>query len=170
MAFYLRALACSIVLIAFTSGANADTRGHCKATDKLWFNAKIKDSDIIMSLCSSKIKNNDTIAWIQIRIGPAGKVVKMIPAVRKRSVKKFTYRRYTRFRTTYHKVEITENGRNYAILEGMSDDSTPPHYVSFRVRNAADETDISNQEVIPTTEQFSFFGLEYRVPTKPFDE
>lgn len=107
---------------------------------------------------------------MQIRIGPAGKVVKTIPAAKHRSAKKFTYRRYTRFRTTYHKIEIKENGRDYAILEGMSDDSKPPHSVSFRVRNAADETVISEDRIVPTTEQFSFFDLEHRVPTKPFDE
>ncbi len=161
----LALMAC--VVAAFSAPAGAAEVGHCASDEVAIFNAALAGSGEIVSLCADSA---DAPTWLQYRMGNAGSVEMVFPEDRAGSLKKFTLRRYTRPQTTYLKLEFDDGGKNYAIFETFDAMEDPRESSSLRVRSLVDGHDISETDLVRTTEPLNIMRLEDHVTTGEFDE
>jgi len=154
-------------LLAFAVPASAMAEGLCTSDEVAIFNATMKGGDRVVSLCAD---HADKATWLQARMGRGGQVGRTFPETRAGSLKKFVFRRYTRPRTTYLKLEFDTGGRNYTIFESFDGSENPPDASSLRIRSLAGGNEISDTELVRTTPPLNLMRLENRVTTKDFDE
>jgi hypothetical protein len=171
----LAALAGSVqIATAQTAAAQTATvqvaaASHCGTGETIYFNAAVDGSPKIVSLCGSASLEGDG-AWLEYRFGAPGHVELQYPSANADLMSAFTVRRYTRPRTTYLKLEFDNGGFNYAILEGHGADEDPQSTASLRVRRLSDGEDVTDLDLVMSTEPLSIMQLEYKVRTEPFDE
>lgn len=167
--------AASVPLPLSAGGYEAES-GLCTAQETTFFKARIAGQDTFVSLCgppgagrtdSGRADRNP--AWLQLRVGNEHGAELVYPRWKHRSLKAFTYRRYTRPRTSYLKLAFEMDGREYAIHESHTPDRTPVSSVSFRVRRVSDKVELSARKLIVGEPSPVLLGLERFLPRKPFD-
>lgn len=156
------------LLLAPAAGMTDDT-GLCAPREKIWFNARVAESGQLVSVCGAEIVN-DEVAWVQFRMGVPGKIELAYPKQRNGSAQAFTFRRYTRYRTTYLKLGFRIGDRDYAILEYDVSDESPPYLLELRIRRASDEAVLAKHTLQPVTAPLGMMRLENYVRTAPYDE
>lgn len=157
-----------LVLLALApSVATAGGIGHCTAGQTAWFSAAVKGSDKVVSLCGS-LASNGKPGWLEYRFGRPGAVELRYPDKRTGSLRAFTYRRYTRPRTTYLRLEFTRDGLRYAIDEAFEADMSPQSSVSLNVVRSSDGKEVASYRLTPETEPLRMMRLEDKVPTRPY--
>lgn len=160
---------CLMAIIAAFSAPAANAATLCSVDETAWLNAKIEGTDKLVTLCGA-VSADGVPTTLQIRVGKPGSMEKRAPAVERTSLKKFTYRRYTRPRTTYLKLEVTQNDLSFAILERFQADETLQSSTTLRITKASSGTEISSETLQPTTEPLQIMKLEKYVKNAPFDE
>jgi len=170
-ALALAALAAPAQLVASRSAAAAQgaAASHCGAGETIYFNAAVNSSPKVVSLCGSADLDADG-AWLQYRFGEPGHVELSYPGENADFRSAFTYRRYTRPRVTYLKLDFSNGGYNYAIFEGYDADEKPESTASLRVRRESDGEDVADMDLVMSSEELTIMKLEYKVRTEPFDE
>jgi len=146
------------------SALPAWAEGHCGAGETVWFNAAVKDSDKVVSICGGT-------DWLAYRFGKPGKVELTVPKRRKGSLEAFTLRRYTRPQVTYLKLEFANGGFVYAIHDDFDGEAgTPEEAVSLTVTKDGAEEPAATFDLVPSTEPLNLMGLEDKVQAAPYDE
>lgn len=163
-----RSLPVALALMAF-SGSGYASSGLCGAGETAWFSAAVEGSEKTVSICGSASLEGSG-AWIDYRFGKPGQIELQFPPKPSGSLDVFTVRRYTRFRTTYLKLEFDNGGYNYAILEFHEVDADPEYSATLRVRRNSDGNDVASFKLIPQSEPLNIMRLENHVRTEPFDE
>lgn len=158
-----------MAIIAALSATSANAATLCSIDETAWLNAKIEGTDKLVTLCGM-VSADGVPTTLQIRIGKPGRMEKRAPAVDRTSLKRFTYRRYTRPRTTYLKLEVTQGDLNYAILERFEADETPQSSTTLRITKASGGKEVSSETLLPSTEPLQIMKLEAHVKNAPFDE
>jgi hypothetical protein len=154
---------------AQTAAAQTAATSHCGAGETIYFNAAVDGSPKVLSLCgSASLEGNG--AWLEYRFGEAGDVELRYPSGNADPMSAFTVRRYTRPRTTYLKLDFSNKGYTYAILEAFDADEDPQSNVSLRVRRDSDGKDVADLDLVMSTEPLNIMQLENKVRTEPFDE
>jgi len=165
LALALAALAGS----AQSAAAQTASASHCGAGETIYFNAAVDGSPKVVSLCgSASLEGNG--AWLENRFGEPGDVELRYPSGNADPMSTFTIRRYTRPRTTYLKLDFSNKGYTYAILEAFDADEDPQSNVSLRVRRDSDGKDVADLDLVMSTEPLNIMLLENKVRTEPFDE
>ncbi len=139
----------------------------CAGEDWVVFNATSNTNGKIVSICMTE-GDNSTPSHLTYRFGRPGAVELVYPASGASWSEKFTYRRYTRPGTTYLKLEFTNNGYNYEVLEGY--DENEGQYTGLRAVRVDDGEIVTEHQLTPATESLSLMELENLVRTEPFDE
>lgn len=163
----IRLIALTIAATLFSGPVFADQQSHCEPGEKTWLNAAVTKTGKIVSVCGS---NAADAGWLQYRFGEPGDTELVYPENRKGSLAAFTLRRYTRPQTTYLKLEFTNDGYTYAILEGFDGSASPQASADLRVKRNSDGKEIVNSPIELTTEPMAVMQLEGLVVSKPFDE
>lgn len=138
----------------------------CTGEDWVVFNATSDASGKIVSICMTE-GDDSTPSHLTYRFGRPGAVELIYPPSGADWSEKFTFRRYTRPRTTYLKFEFTNDEHNYEILDGGDDEGA---YTGLRVVRVDDGEILTEQQLTPATEPLSLMQLEDLVRTEPFDE
>lgn len=155
-----------------SAGGLEDESGVCTAAETTWFSAKVKGEDKFVSLCGpggSTGAGRDP-AWLQFRFGNDRSAELVYPLSNRRPSRAFTYRRYTRPRTSYLKVEFIRGGLEHAILEFDSPDETPSSSVEYRVRRVSDREELLSKKLVAEQAPLTLLRLERFMPRKPFNE
>lgn len=160
---------CLTALIAAFAATTANAATLCSVDETAWLNAKIDGTDRLVTLCG-EVSAEGVPTTLQIRVGKPGSMEKRAPAVERTSLKKFTYRRDTRPRTTTLKLEVSQSGLNYVILERFEADETPQSSTTLRITQASDGKEISSDTLQPSTEPLHIMKLEEYVKNAPFEE
>jgi hypothetical protein len=151
------------------AAAEGAATSHCGAGETIYFNAAVNGSPKVVSLCGSADLDANG-AWLQYRFGEPGHVELSYPGENADFRSAFTYRRYTRPRVTYLKLDFSNGGYNYAIFEGYDADENPESTASLRVRRESDGEDVADLDLVMSSEELTIMKLEYKVRTEPFDE
>jgi hypothetical protein len=154
--------------VAATDGQAAEI-SHCRAGERAWLNASSGTPDTVVSLCGTSVSAG-SVTWVQFRMGPRDAVALRYPVDHANSLSGFVYRRYTRPRTTYLKLEFSHVGQTYAIHESFQADETPRSSLSLRVHRKSDGEEISNQSLKLISEPLAIMGLENFVLNAHFYE
>lgn len=162
-----RLIALTFATVLLSSPALAGPQSHCEPNEKTWLNAAVGKSGKIVSICGSDAAE---AGWLQYRFGRPGDAELVYPENKNGSLAAFTLRRYTRPQTTYLKLEFTNNGYTYAILEGFDGSASPRESADLRVKRNSDGKEIVNTPIRLTTQPMGVMQLEGRVVSKPFDE
>jgi len=162
-----RMIALTFAATLLSSPVLAGPQSHCVAGEKTWLNAVVATSGKIVSLCGSQAA---AAGWLQYRFGKPGDAELVYPENRNGSLAAFTLRRYTRPQTTYLKLEFTNKGYTYAILEGFDGSASPRESSDLRVKRNSDGKELVNTPIKLTTPPMAVMQLEDRVVSKPFDE
>jgi len=160
---------CAAALSLAAPVVAAEPENLCGPGETVWFGAALKGTGQLVSLCGLPPAAGAP-GWVEFRKGKPGAIDLRYPAERAGSFKKFLYRRYTRPRTTYLKIEFARDGLAYAILEFFEADRVPPSSVSFRVSRQSDRTEISSSVLRMRTPDLQMMRLEEYLPTAPFNE
>jgi hypothetical protein len=140
-----RCLAVLAVMLTCSTTASADSL--CTPSEHAWFDAALADgSGRLLSICGSPPPVDGTAAeearaWLQFRLGKPGNLETAFPAERKNSTAAFTYRRYTRPRTTYLSLRFETAGKRYSPQEDVLADDQPPHRLRLEFREPAASTE-----------------------------
>lgn len=145
----------------------ADPQSHCESGEKAWLNASVAATGKIVSVCGSSAAE---AGWLQYRYGRPGDAELVYPENQNGSLAAFTLRRYTRPQTTYLKLEFTNDGYTYAILEGFDGSASPRQSADLRVKRNSDGKEVVNTPLALTTQPMAVMHLEDRIVSKPFDE
>lgn len=160
---------CLTALIAAFAATTTNAATLCSVDETAWLNAKINGTDRLVTLCG-EVSADGAPTTLQIRVGKPGSMEKRAPAVERTSLQKFTYRRDTRPRTTTLKLEVTQSGLNYAILERFEADETPQSSTTLRITKASGGKIISSETLQTSTEPLQIMKLEKYLKNAPFDE
>jgi len=162
-------IALGLVLAATAGTVQAAETGHCGSGETSWFNAAVEGTGKMVSICGSA-SLDAAGAWLDYRFGKPGNVELQFPGDHANSLSAFTIRRYTRPGTTYLKLDFTNGGYTYAILEGFEAGSDPESTATLRVRRNSDGMDVASFDLRLLTDPLNMMRFEDKVPTEPFDE
>lgn len=165
----LRVLTVLAPILFATSPAPADDGSLCDTGETAWFAAKVKGTGERVSVCGAPMANG-VVTWLQFRMGTPVKLTLAWPEERKRSLRSFNYRRYTRYRVSLLKLDFRIGDRDYALLEDDVSEDKPQYSLTLRIRDADTETDIANHELEPVTERLSLLRFERIIEAKPYNE
>ena len=138
----------------------------CTGENWVVFSAMSTKNGKIVSVCVAE-GDDTTPSHMTYRYGKPGAPELIFPDTAEGSFEKFTFRRYTRPRTTYLKFEFTSEGFNYEILDGGDDTETS---TELRVTRVSDGEVIAEHPLLPTSTPLSLMQLEDLVNVAPFDE
>ncbi len=158
----------TLLLFCASPSMAADT-SLCAASEKVWFNAQVKESSQLVSLCGAAPVRG-TVAWLQFRMGVPDDLSVIWPLGREGSARAFTLRRYTRFRTTYLKFEFRIGDQEFAILEDDVSEDTPQYSLRLRVRKAPGETELANHRLKSISKPLAMMRLGNHIRSLPYDE
>lgn len=155
-----------------SAGGIEDESGVCTTAETTWFSAKVQGEDKFVSLCGpgGATGAGRDPAWLQFRLGNDRSAALVYPLTKRRPSRAFTYRRYTRPRTSYLKVEFIIGGLEHAILEFDTPDETPSSSVEYRVRRVSDRGELLSKKLVAGQAPLTLLRLERFMPRKPFNE
>jgi len=132
------------------------------------FNAKVGASGKIVSICKHEGGDGES-PGLSYRYGALGNAELIYPRYGA-SYKSFTLRHYVRARTSYLKLEFTNGGFEYVILERFEADESPQTSAFLRIRRLSDSKVVLERQISPTSDPLTLLSVLDLVPNAPFDE
>jgi hypothetical protein len=119
---YVVVVGAIIIFCAATSAVQ--TPSLCDASEAIIFSCRIKGSNKILSLCSSKQLSKDA-GYLQYRFGRPDAVELTFPEEKRNSQTQFLYNHYFRFQVDRTEVSFKNGGYRYSIYDYYDAETKP---------------------------------------------
>jgi hypothetical protein len=131
--------AIALLLASFLPTVSLAAETLCERNEVVRFSCRIKNSAKTVSVCSSKILNEDS-GYLQYRFGTPKKIELTFPSERKNTLGEFTWESHRPYQGYYDSLGFVNGEYMYTIYMAVGLDTEPSYGVTISKNGTAEIT------------------------------